>query len=158
MRREGPAPLGEPRTSPSQILPLNAPDCESVRVRSAASLGLEPQAPPALPSSGGSASLQPLASFPPRARAPLALALRQHNSRDQPRPRQHKSQEEGSLLGAWQPLLPASHKAAAANIGAWLSSGMGEVNTQEPQDANGCFHTNLSFSSLSYLPAQSGGL
>lgn len=105
----------------------------------------------------GSASLQALRSFLPRALTPLALALRQHNSPGSARPRQHKSQEEGCLLGAWQPLLPASpHKAAAGNIGAWLSSGMGEVNTQEQQDANCYFQTILSFSSLSYLLAQSG--
>lgn len=53
MRREGTVPLGEPRISSSQILPLNAQDCEYVRVRSAASLGVESQKPPPLPSSGG---------------------------------------------------------------------------------------------------------
>lgn len=117
MRREGRAPLGEPGISPSRVLPLNAQDCESVRVRRAASLGVESQTPPPLPRSGGSASLQSLTPFPPRALAPLALRSGSTIPRDQPRPRQHKSQEEGCLLGAWQPLLPASHKAAASNTG-----------------------------------------
>ena len=97
------------------------------------------------PGLGGSAPLQPLASFPPQHSLHCLWRSGSTIPRDQPRPRQHKSPEEGCLLGAWQPLLPASHKAAAANIGAWLSSGMGEVNTQEPQDAfTPSYHSPLS--------------
>lgn len=119
MRREGTVSLGEPRISSSQILPLNAQDCEYVRVRSAASMGVESQSPLHSPVLEGSVSLQALRSFLPR-------ATHSTGSRSQaaqfpgisPGLGNTKARRRGVFLGAWQPLLPASpHKAAAGTLG-----------------------------------------
>ena len=155
MRREGPAPLGEPRISPSQILPLNAQDCESVRVRRAASLGVESQTPPPLPRSGGERAPSAPCVFPTPALAPLPLTLRQHNS---PGSAQAQATQKpgGGVSSGCLATAPSSLTQSCCRehwgLAVFWNGGGKHTGTSRR------FHTILSFSSLSYLPAQSGGL
>lgn len=129
--------MGESKISSPEILPAlpqNAQDNENIQRRGLLQLQVwNAQKPPFLSQfqrelwkvslSCGCLGL----SYPERSE--LALPVRQPSSLN--RPRRNKSQEEGCLLGAWQPLLPAApHKAPAAwGHKGWLSSGMGDVHT-----------------------------